>query len=310
MEEKKVFMHHAAIIVANLIWACNYPLYKIIMPRYIDPIAMVTMAVATAALLALFFSLFSAREKMDKEDIWKMVGAAFLVAIMRKVALMEGLALTSPVDGAIIDAVGPVIVLIIGVIKGSDHFTRRKSAGMALGLVGTVAVILFGSSDAHSHSDLWGNILVFSCAVTSAFYLVWFKTLVRKYRPLTLLRWIYCLGTLMLLPIGFKTTVHTDFAAFPHEVWLVFAFVLIVPTFGPNLLLAWGLKSVHPTVGSIYGYIQPIVGTLLSVLMGLDKVKWDTYLFAAVIFVGVGLVVSSYNKQKKDIVPELHRMKH
>ena len=73
-------------------------------------------------------------------------------------------------------------------------------------------------------------------------------------------------------------------------------FVLLVPTYLPNLLLNYSLRSVAPTVTSVYSYLQPVVAIALAVAMGLDTLHLSTILFALIIFIGVGLVVSSYNK--------------
>ena len=71
-------------------------------------------------------------------------------------------------------------------------------------------------------------------------------------------------------------------------------FVLIVPTYLPNLMLNYALKTVQPTVSSIYTYLQPVLAIAMSVAMGLDKLHLDTVIFALVIFTGVALVLRSY----------------
>lgn len=76
-------------------------------------------------------------------------------------------------------------------------------------------------------------------------------------------------------------------------------FVLFVPTYLPNLLLNYSLRSVAPTASSIYAYIQPVVAVALSVAMRLDKLHPDTLLFAIVIFLGVALVLSSCSQNPK-----------
>jgi drug/metabolite transporter (DMT)-like permease len=63
--------------------------------------------------------------------------------------------------------------------------------------------------------------------------------------------------------------------------------VLTVPTYVPNLMLNYALKTVQPTVSSIYTYLQPVLAIAISVGMGLDKLHADTVIFALVIFVGV-----------------------
>ena len=87
---------------------------------------------------------------------------------------------------------------------------------------------------------------------------------------------------------------HTDFGRIARHALLPTLFVLFVPTYVPNLLLNYALKSVEPTVTSIYTYLQPVLAIAVSVAMGLDRLHFDTLVFAAVIFMGVGLVLRSY----------------
>ena len=94
-----------------------------------------------------------------------------------------------------------------------------------------------------------------------------------------------------MLPIGAHDIVTTDFAAMDTKIILASLFVLIVPTYLPNLLLNYSLRFVAPSVTSIYAYIQPVVAIILAVAMGLDVPHLDTLFFAAIIFIGVGLVV-------------------
>ena len=80
-------------------------------------------------------------------------------------------------------------------------------------------------------------------------------------------------------------------------------FVLTVPTYLPNLMLNYALKSVPATVSSIYTYLQPVLAIAISVGMGLDKLHADTVIFALVIFVGVGLVLRSYSVPPRHVDP-------
>ena len=74
--------------------------------------------------------------------------------------------------------------------------------------------------------------------------------------------------------------------------------MLIVPTYLPNLLLNYSLRYLQPTLSSVYTYIQPVLAVALSVAMGLDRLHFDTLIFAAMLFTGVGLVIGSYSKSR------------
>ena len=296
MALSKSISAHISLLLCNIVWACDYPFYNLVLGRYITPLAMVSASLVVAAVWSLVPLLWEKHERIAAEDRIKIFGAALLIGISRKLCMMFGLAQTSPIDGSIISTTTPLIVLLLSVFVGLERFTKMKLLGLLLGMAGAIAIII-SSSTTHEHSGLRGNLLIFTSACVSAAYMVYFKRLVSKYRITTLLRWIYCISALIMLPIGAHEIAETKFDTMSSEIIFASLFVLIVPTYLPNLFLNYSLRFVAPTVTSIYAYIQPIVAIILAVAMGLDKLHLDTVLFALVIFVGVGLVVCAYNKK-------------
>ena len=292
------FKPHIALLICNIVWAMDYPFYNIVLPRYVHPMAMVSGSLIATALFSLVPLLWQKAEKVAKADVRKLIGAALLIGVLRKVFIMYGLSMTS-----IIDTIVPLLVLLLSVLLGMDRFTKLKIAGLVLGMAGAVAVVLAGASSSHQHSHLWGNVMILLCACVTSLYMVWFKRLIAKYRITTVLRWLYCVAAVVALPFGLKEIVHTDYAAIAKHALFPTLFVLTVPTYLPNLMLNYALKSVPATVSSIYTYLQPVLAIAISVGMGLDKLHADTVIFALVIFVGVGLVLRSHSVPPRHVDP-------
>ena len=294
---------HLALLVCNVLWAMDYPFYNIVLPHYVHPMAMVSASLVATALFSLVPLLWQKAEKVERADIRKLIGAALLIGVLRKVFIMYGLSMTSPIDGSIIDTIVPLLVLVLSVLLGMDRFTRLKITGLVLGMAGAVAVVLAGASSNHAHSHLWGNVLIFLCACATSVYMVWFKRLIAKYRITTVLRWVYCAAAVMALPFGIGPIVHTDFAAIARHALFPTLFVLMVPTYVPNLMLNYALIFFDTSLSLIYTYLQPVLAIAISVGMGLDKLHADTVIFALVIFVGVGLVLRSYTVKPRQAGP-------
>ena len=291
MTASKTLAAHLSLILCNIVWACDYPFYNLVLGRYISPMAMVSASLVIAAIFSLIPLLWEKREQVAPADRLKIFGAAMLMGVARKLCMMFGLAHTSPIDGSIISTSTPLIVLFLSAIVGVERLSKSKIVGLLLGLAGAIAIIVSSNHSAHESSSIEGNLLILTSACVSAAYMVWFKQLVGKYRITTLLRWIYCASAIVMLPIGAHDIITTDFAAMNTGIILASLFVLVVPTYLPNLLLNYSLRFVAPTVTSIYAYIQPVVAITLAVAMGLDKPHLDTLFFAVIIFIGVGLVV-------------------
>lgn len=294
MKNRGVAGAHIALLGCNIVWACDYPFYNLLLGKYIEPLAMVTASLVVAALLSWVPRLWEEREQIERRDWGIIFIAALLMGVVRKVMMMFGLSLTSPIDGAIIATLSPLLVLVVSVAAGIDRLSVRKIVGLIVGMAGAVAVIVTSGSAHHEKSGLVGNLMMICSATVTALYMVFFKRLVAKYRITTLLRAIYTISAIVIFPIGIESVIKSDFTDMNTHLWLAAAFVLIVPTYLPNLLLNYSLKFVQPTVSSTYTYIQPVLAVTLSVAMGLDVLHIDTALFALLLFVGVGLVISSY----------------
>jgi drug/metabolite transporter (DMT)-like permease len=277
----------------------DYPFYSIVLGKFVEPLPMVTAALIVTAIMSLIPLLWEPTERVATRDKWAFLGAALLVGVTRKLMMMYGLAHASPIDGSIINTVGPLLVLIISAAIGLDQLTKRKILGLLLGMGGAIAVVLTGATSRHEESQLVGSLLILGAACTSACYMVWFKGLISRYRITTVMRWIYCIAALVVLPFGADSLLHTDFSVMHGRILFAALFVIFLPTYLPNLMLNYALSKVSPTITSVYGYLQPVLAILLSVAMGLDKLHWDTILFASVIFIGVWFVLTSYNTPKR-----------
>lgn len=290
---------HLALLACNCIWALDFPFYNLLLNGYLRPMALVAGSLIATALIA-FVPLFWERaEHVERGDIRKFVGAALLMGVLRKVFLMFGLSKTSPIDGSIIDTIVPILVLLLAVMLGLDRFSKLKVAGLLLGMSGAVAVILTGAGSLHVHAQFWGNVLIFLCACVSSVYMVCFKGLVSKYRVTTVMRWLYGLAAVIVLPFGLGDLLKTDYAAIAQHALLPALSVFVVQTYLPNILFNYSLRFVSSTVSSIYTYLQPVVAIAVSVALNLGRLHADTAVFALVIFVGVGMVLRAYARQSE-----------
>ena len=72
---------HIALIFCNIVWACDYPFYNLVLGRYISPLAMVSASLVIAALLSLIPLLWEKHERVEPSDRIKIFGAAMLMGV-------------------------------------------------------------------------------------------------------------------------------------------------------------------------------------------------------------------------------------
>lgn len=80
-----------------------------------------------------------------------------------------------------------------------------------------------------------------------------------------------------------------------HRATVSLVIVLCLLTYLPNALYNYALHHVEPFRTSIFSYIQPVAAIVLSSILRLDTLRLPTLCFAMLIFVGIGIVLSSYH---------------
>lgn len=112
----------------------------------------------------------------------------------------------------------------------------------------------------------------------------------QKYQPLTVIKWVFLFGFLFVFPFGFNEFTNIEWNAFTINAWIAFLFVVIGTTFFAYLFNIYALQSVNPSVVSIYIYSQPIVASLVALLIGQDELNILKIISALMIFIGVFMV--------------------
>jgi len=294
----KKFWAHAAILGANIIYGLNYSIAKDVMPEFIQPFGFIFCRVSGALLLFWMFAQFAEKEKVSERDLALMaVCGAFGVA-SNQLMFFYGLNLTSPINAAIILTCNPILVLLISAVVIRERITSRKIIGIGLGLTGAVGLILFKGLSALSSDGFIGDLFVFLNATSYAIYLVLVKPLMQKYKPMTVIKWVFLFGFIYVLPFGWTQFQEIEWATFTTNIWWAFGFVVVGTTFLAYLFNIFGLKELSPSVVSIYIYSQPLIASIMAIALQKDELSIEKILAALFIFSGVYLVSTKKSVKK------------
>lgn len=287
---------HLALWGVGLIYAYNYLVAKGLMPDKVGPSGFIALRVAGAT--PLFWLLYAFRwERVARADLGRLWLCGLTGVTVNQLLFFNGLAATSPVHASIIMTVNPVLVLLISAAMLGTAITTRKVMGIALGAAGAIALLLNGGGSLESHASWQGDLMVLLNATSYGVYLVVVKPLMAKYRPLTVISWVFLFGGLMAFPVGTSQAAAIEWSAFSTKDWLSVGFVVLFTTFLVYLLNIYALGKVQPTVVSIYIYLQPLlVGLMVWVAAWLGgddymaDMGWLQAGCAVVIALGVWLV--------------------
>ena len=250
-----------ALLGANVIYGANYLIAKGVMPHKIGPSAFILIRAVIATLL--FWSVKQYfKEKVNKKDLIRLAVCGFLGVAANQLFFFHGLNLTSPIDASIIITSVPVMVMIFSFFILKEKITSNKLLGLTIGGVGAVFLVWYGKT-AEGTSSFLGNLFVFINTCSYALYLIFAKPLMKKYKPITIISWVFLFGLIYVIPIGINDFINTDFSAFDTSTYLAIGYVVLFTTFLAYLFNIYALNHVSPTITSSYAYVQPVVSFIM-----------------------------------------------
>lgn len=280
---------HLSLFLVSLIYGATFSMAKVVMPAYLEPFGFILLRVASACLLFLLFHRLFVREKVDKGDLLALATSAFFGVALNMLLFFKGLAITSPVNGSVLMLVTPVFVLLLSSVVNREKLSWWKNLGVGLAALGAL-LLMGGWNFRFSAETVWGDLYIILNALSYAVYLVYVKRLMVKYHPVTVSKWNFIFGLLIVLPFGWNDLMAVEWQTFTGEAWAIVAFILVGTTFLTYLLNAWALQHASSSLVGSYIYLQPVVATVLAQLNGQDQLNFEKICFILLIFAGVYLV--------------------
>lgn len=277
--------------IASTIYGVSFTIAKDVMPLYIKPQGFIVLRVSGAMLLFWLISLIIPKEKIAYNDFIRIFFMALFGVALNMLTFFKGLSLTTPINGSVIMTSTPIIVLIFSFIILKENITARKIIGILLGMTGAIALITYGPrAELNAPNIKWGNFLVFVNAASYGLYLIVAKPLLKKYHPFHLIKWMYLMGFVMVLPFGFSDVQQASWNLMPLNALLKIGFIVFFTTFLTYLFNIMALRNLKATTLSVFLYLQPLVATIYAIIVGSDILTAIKLIAASLIFLGVYLV--------------------
>lgn len=286
---------HIALFVANVIFGFNTPITRTIVPEVLDPFVMTFFRMMGAAILFWAISPFTKKEKVPPRDIMLFFFASLFAIVLNQTSFIYGLSKTSPIDASLVVTLLPIVTMLLSAIIIKEPITWLKAVGVLTGASGAIILVLNSNNESSSGSMI-GNLIVLGSVTSFALYLTLFKDLISRYSPLTTMKWMFLFAALLTFPMSFNLLTSTNISQFDTSVYLRIGYVVVLATFLTYMLIPIGQKTIRPTTISMYNYLQPVMASILAIIIGLDKFGPDKIISAALVFMGVYIVTQSKSK--------------
>ena len=289
---------HLALLGAAIMWGLMSPIGKTALENGISGLSLATFRMTGGAICFWIASIFAPKEQVKPHDLMMLFFAGLLGIVLNQGCFTFGLSLTSPIDASIVTTTAP-IAMIVAAIYLKEPVTGKKVIGIFLGSIGALTLILSsqGSTDGKGGS-IPGDLLCLLAQISFSFYLAIFKGLISRYNIFTLMKWMFTYAAICFIPFSYHEVSTIHFHEISTSTWACVAYVIVGGTFLAYILMMIGQKTLRPTVISMYNYVQPIVGTSVSILLGMGTFGVAKGIAVALVFTGVYIVTQSKSREQ------------
>ena len=224
-----------------------------------------------------------------RSDYLKFALYGLLGVALNQLLFIKGLSLSTVINANLLGTMIPVFTLAGSVLLGRESFSPRVAAGLAVAAAGAAYLVNPFGAD-FSKSSTAGNLLLVANAFFYGLYIAISQDAIRRYGALTVITWMFVMANVVTLPVGLYSLRDVQLASIGAHVWLALLYIVAVPTVLTYYLNAWALGRVEPSVVAVYIYLQPLIALALAPLLLGERPGARTFVAAALIFAGVGIV--------------------
>ena len=293
-----------AAFAASFIYGINHTIAKGLMPSVISPYGFILLRVGGAGVIFWVLGLFYKKETIQPNDWIRIIACAFFGMVLNMTMFFKGLSLSTPINSGVVITVAPVLLLVLSAVFLKERITLTKAVGIALGLAGALALILFGEKTQLNAPNIpLGNMLFLVNAASYSVYLIIVKPLTAKYSSITLMKFFFLFAVIINIPIGYQEFVRVDWLDLEYEIIGQLAFVVVGTTVLTYLFNIYALKQLSPSVIGVFMYMQPLIATIFAIFTGADTLTTLRVLAATLIFLGVYLATRKKSKNQISKAP-------
>lgn len=296
---KDVYKGHLAMLTASVLWGLMAPISKVVLNAgVLSSFALTDFRIFGAAVVFWIASAFAPKEKVTPGDMLQLFFAALLAIVFNQGSYIVGVGLTSPIDASVITTSTPILTMIISALYLKEPITGKKVIGVMLGAAGALLLIMSGQQQGGAAGNVWGDLLCLSAQLCFSMYIVFYKGLISRYSPITIMKWMFTYASICMVPFSYSIMSGVQWSNIGWDVIGGVAYIVLCGTFITYLILPVGQRNLRPTVAVMYNYVQPIVASTATLLWGIGEFTFLKVIAIMLVFVGVFVVTQSKSRQQ------------
>jgi drug/metabolite transporter (DMT)-like permease len=185
----------------------------------------------------------------------------------------------------------PLQTMVVGALLGIEPLSARKSAGVAVAMVGVCAAL--GSGLAAAPPGAWrGELIMAGAVLCMAFYNVWSRPFIRRSSALGFLTVGMGAGAAALLLAGPLTGRLAVLSGFGAKAWLAGLYLGVAGGALAFILWVLALERATPTRVANAMTVNPVAAALLAAVLVSEPITLNLVVGVIAVFAGIWIATT------------------
>ncbi|PAD26536.1 EamA family transporter [Niallia circulans] len=256
---------------------------------YFSPSSAAAWRFGLAAVVMLIILIFT--EGIKKSQLQKNAVSYIVLGLIGifgfNALFFVGLKYTSPVNGALIMGLNPLLTTIFARIILKDYITKKQIFGICFAFFGVLLVITQGSIETiKTLSISIGDVIIFGGNICWALYGVLGRRFVKNGTPLSTTTYTMVIGAVSLIVVSLFSSNPVSVPNIPNGAWGAIAFMALFTSVLGYLWWNQGMKEIGASKTSLFFNLVPVVTMIISFAIG-TPIKVFQILGALLVLLGV-----------------------
>ena len=282
------------LILANSLWACSYVAAKFVL-RETSVTMMLALRLIISALVLLPVLIAGWRTlNLTRRDLPQLALLALFGFVINKLLEFGGLSLTTASDVALLITSESIYTAAFSWLLLRERFKPLTGLALLLGFVGVYLIIersfIPNIPTGGGATRVLGDLLVTLALIFEALYSVRGKALLVKHPPVLITAASIVGSTIVWIPAAGVEVLSNGWHPLGPAAWLGILWLAVMST--AIAYLAWfkGLANVDGSAAAATLFVQPLLGTVLAIVLLNDQLTPMTIVGGILIVVSVYLI--------------------
>lgn len=292
---KKINKAYFALFAATLAWGATIPIMKVAL-EHVPIFSLAFLRFGFASLI--LYPLVKNNLAVHKKDIPLIILVGFLGFTLHIPLFFFGLSNTKAINAGILFATVPLFSFAAASYVLREKISRNMIIGASIGFLGIVVITIQDLLQGISFYPL-GDLMILLSTVAFALTDIVTKRLVKTYKSLTITFYSMFIGGLSFFPIALYDFVQNPdwISTLPLDAVAGILYGILFSSFSAYTLWQWGISKINVSRVSLFLYIQPVITTILAILLLGEKIT--PFFIAGAILIISGMIAANLKTSKR-----------